>query len=472
MALPANGTSQTSKVRNGHFTRIASWNIRGGLQSPHDMDVLEMDMESFGIGICCLQETHCKDTSYTSDHNGHIVCLEGKNRNRHRRYGMGFYYSKYWQDSYYGSRYITDRICVAQFTLNKQSDRRALLTVINVYAPTAELALREPTELAAFYSALQETILNYKSRSAVLIVAGDFNAKLGQRQSTEELYMGSHSKGSRNRNGTSLAGFLLENELVAANTLFRHLTRNLTTWTGPAHANNKYRQTSDKPLYNQIDYIMVHRRQRHLVTAARAYSKTETSSDHRLLISTLNLTRLYMQQRPFTNPKPPRYDFTGFQSYMQQLAREVNGQRDIRPQQQRNLHEKLEQKIDGLPATETINAVDTLLTAAIHDVAKAALQPAQKIDRKNGEYLHDAVIKELTVQQLKLRDRILRSHSTQRIRKLKRTRNILTGRIKRRARKLRHERLDRLATTLEENRIACASSQETVKRGEGCGTGC
>ena len=58
-----------------------------------------------------------------------------------------------------------------------------------------------------FYSALDSITTRYSS-SAIFLIAGDFNSKLGKKL-TNERPIGEHSSGIRNANGTALDGFLL-----------------------------------------------------------------------------------------------------------------------------------------------------------------------------------------------------------------------------------------------------------------------
>ena len=65
----------------------------------------------------------------------------------------------------------------------KNKEITKLVAIINVYGLTSQRAERErdPDELDSFYTKLDETI-NSIGRSSVLILAGDFNAKVGHKQ--------------------------------------------------------------------------------------------------------------------------------------------------------------------------------------------------------------------------------------------------------------------------------------------------
>ena len=64
----------------------------------------------------------------------------------------------------------------------------------------------DTTELEAFYNQVQEFTELYKKKASILIVAGDFNSKLGQRTEEDHDIMGKHvhTKARRNTHGQYL----------------------------------------------------------------------------------------------------------------------------------------------------------------------------------------------------------------------------------------------------------------------------
>ena len=81
----------------------------------------------------------------------------------------------------------------------------------------------------------------------MLLVMGDFNAKVGRRQpSAMSSAVGLYGLGETNEAGEQLGDFCLEHELALANTMFKQHPRRLYTWTCP-----------DGNTRNQIDYIIL-----------------------------------------------------------------------------------------------------------------------------------------------------------------------------------------------------------------------
>ncbi|KAL9954642.1 hypothetical protein ACROYT_G042207 [Oculina patagonica] len=90
------------------------------------------------------------------------------------------------------------------------NSRFAKLIVIQEYAPTNDA---EDESKEEFYKLLQREV-EAIPRHEVLIVMGDFNAKIGEDNEGWEMVMGQHGLGSMNKNGERLATFFGNNDLV------------------------------------------------------------------------------------------------------------------------------------------------------------------------------------------------------------------------------------------------------------------
>ena len=130
---------------------------------------------------------------------------------------------------------ISDRLAVLKIKLGTQST----LTIINAYGPTTQLVNNNQDLQEDFFSQLAALTTRYSSRS-LFIIARDFNSNLGRKQA-DELSLGEHSCGTRNRNGTALADFLKVHRLFVCNSAFQHAARHKTTWQG------QYRDTTAIP---------------------------------------------------------------------------------------------------------------------------------------------------------------------------------------------------------------------------------
>ena len=80
------------------------------------------------------------------------------------------------------------------------------MTVINVYGPTAVHVGANIEEQEEFFCDLA-TVTTAHRASVLFYIAGELNSKLGIRHKQED-FMGRHSRGYRNDNGSVLAHFL------------------------------------------------------------------------------------------------------------------------------------------------------------------------------------------------------------------------------------------------------------------------
>ena len=137
-----------------------------------------------------------------------------------------------------------------QFT--PTSDRKAAIkvegkpinmTIAQVYAPTNDCH-DELVEI--FYDDLEKLLKNVP-RKDVLIVQGDWNAKIGADAFANwKGTIGRFGLGETNDRGLKLLEFAKRHCLTAANTLFNHKAPRKSTWHSP-----------DGRTHNQIDWIFI-----------------------------------------------------------------------------------------------------------------------------------------------------------------------------------------------------------------------
>ncbi|KHN87561.1 Craniofacial development protein 2, partial [Toxocara canis] len=141
----------------------------------------------------------------------------------------------------------------------------ATLKIIVVHAPTSA---SDDEEIERFYDKLEEIV---RRKSTFTIILGDFNAKLGEREGSEQ-YIGNFGLGKRNERGRRLADFAESAKLYVMNSFFTRNPGSCCTWRSP---NDTTR--------NGIDYVLTDKRR--LVTDVAVISESAVSvlSDHRLL---------------------------------------------------------------------------------------------------------------------------------------------------------------------------------------------
>ena len=288
-----------SRIKEGRKEKFCTFNLQGGLDpevNPTGAATLFEDFRDHEVEIAALQEVHVKEDRYFGQqneedpaHNGIIYAIAGRNANKAKRYGQGFFISAKWRKHYISHEYISDRISAIHFNLNTKIENRDVkMTIINAYAPHTGYLVQSPEEIPAFYELLTETYTRYNTgNNALVIVMGDFNSKLGQKTRGETTnIVGSYGKGKRNRTGNLMAEFMEENNLLATNTIFRKSIFKRITWT---------KCLQGEIVYNQIDYILLEQQKRHLCEDSQAYRTFLYGSDHFPVITTFNLKELYRE---------------------------------------------------------------------------------------------------------------------------------------------------------------------------------
>ena len=266
---------------------IATFNVRG-LQSTTKRQSLARDMKAYALDFVGLQETKIT-TQLVEKLPGRYVLRCFPLSTRH--HGIGFIVSprldphlkRYWS--------VSDRVGVAEFVLPvTRRSRSNKLYMIVAYGPHSQLCADNPQTRDNFYDSLDRAWKQTKEGKSLTFIAGDFNSKVGCQQSVEEDCMGVHGKGTRNENGQALVDWLLHRQLFLCNTAFEHPSRHRTTWEGRFKPHGS---STSVPVYNTIDFIVTPTRYRSLLRDSRSYAGTETSSDHRLVISRVRLRNLY-----------------------------------------------------------------------------------------------------------------------------------------------------------------------------------
>ena len=422
------------------LAKIATWNVQGGLREQSNRETMERDLLRLKVDVACLQETRFLDDGhFHMPQGGHILALAGQDESIHKRYGQGFYISARWWEHLTGTKRISDRISYITFNIGAEGN----LTIINVYAPTAKYAEDHQEEYAEFHLALRETIRTCRPKAAILMLAGDFNSIIGKRRENEA-FMGSHSRGLRNANGRALATLLEQESLFLTNTAFKHPLKHISTWHGFMN-----RGENNRAVHNQIDYIAIQQSKKKLVTQARAYTGSEMSSDHSIVISSLQLEIL-----PHTAPKKkpksvPRLDLTA-------LSRD--------PEIAEFFSQRLSAKLveaETLDFFDTANPVFTptlrenIINEACETAAKESLPLAPT--KQNGKLVfhHDVELKRLSKRQMHLRKILIskKNMSASARRQMVKLRRETQKLVRKRLHQLTQNHYAALATELEANNL-------------------
>lgn len=238
------------------------------------------ELQRYNIDIAALSETRLEEKGQLSEVNGgYTFFWSGRAPEDRREAGVGFAIrTSLVRNLTKLPEGINDRLMTLQLPLAKNKSA----TIISAYAPT----MTNPDDIKdKFYQELDTILTNVHKRDK-LILLGDFNARVGTDHQTWEGILGKHGVGKSNSNGNLLLETCATHELIITNTLFQLPTRNRTSWM---HPRSKH--------WHLIDFIIVRKQDRNDVRITKAMCGAECWTDHRLIVSKMNL-HIQPRRRP------------------------------------------------------------------------------------------------------------------------------------------------------------------------------
>ena len=250
-------------------TWIGQWNVRT-LYESGKVAQLAAEMRRYRLEILGVSEARWNQFGETELATGELFLYSGKeNKDDVHERGVGIMLSGHAKKCLMEWEPIDDRIITARINAKIQK-----ITIIQCYAPTNNA---EPYEKEEFYNKLQAVVDNASNRD-ILIVMGDFNAKVGGNSASIERIMGKEGFGDVNENGEELVGFCALNGLSIGETLFPHKRVHKATWVSP-----------DGVTENQIDHILISQRWRTSLQDVRVKRGATIGSDHHLVVASLRI---------------------------------------------------------------------------------------------------------------------------------------------------------------------------------------
>ena len=329
------------------------------------------------------------------------------------------------------------------------SDLRGDIVIINVYSYPSDKAKKFPKQVCELYDTLRTTYARERAGSDLVLVMGDFNAKIGMRSPTETEIMGEHGKGTRNDNGTTLANFLHETNLFAVNTYFKHRPMQKATWHGgnPARKSKNPHRANVGGLHNMIDFILAPKRMLTLFSDARAYMPCLFThrSDHSMVVASVLVGRIY---------KLPR---THRRTVALRDHRVLSGPKseEIRKKFQENVENQIHRITQREESTGLYASAETFysdIKNALNAAADATLPLAPRRVNEHVKYLEDPTLSQLSKSQQRLSQRIYGKASNRndrKVRRLRERRQQLFHQIRDRRRALEQAHIDRVAQEIQ-----------------------
>ena len=247
--------------------RIGFWNVRTMFDTGKLAQVTS-EMRRYNLDILGISETRWTCSGRFRSISGESVLYSGRSDNMHHE-GVAFILKKGISDSIIDWKPVSSRIIKIRL-----KGQQVNTTIIQCYSPTNDSDDEKKEE---FYEQLQAELENVPNHD-VKILIGDFNAKVGNNNTTFERTMGKEGCGHMNENGERLVDFCESNGLVIGGTLFKHKDIHKLTWFSP---NNR-----DK---NQIDHILIDGTWRRSLYDVKVKRGADVGSDHQLVVATLKL---------------------------------------------------------------------------------------------------------------------------------------------------------------------------------------
>jgi endonuclease/exonuclease/phosphatase family metal-dependent hydrolase len=193
---------------------------------PGKMTEIGKEVVKYKLDVVALQEIRWQGQGQI-DKQEYSLFYSGPKR-RTGLYGTGFIVPRRTRKSILEFEAVNERICKLRIRGKFRN-----ISITSAHAPTEE---RE-AEKEEFYDPLEQTCWKIQKYD-MLVVMGDFNAKIGKENSLG-LVVGKYSlHETSSENGVRLGQFTMRNNLVIKSTCFPHKKIHLTTWKSPDAGTN------------------------------------------------------------------------------------------------------------------------------------------------------------------------------------------------------------------------------------------
>jgi hypothetical protein len=153
-------------------------------------------------------------------------------------------------------------------------NKQANITMINAYAPTENSKEEEKTK---FYDKLEKVCEKVK-RNGILMIVGDFNAKIGKEERNEGVAGKETIHDTTNNNGAKICDLAAATNTFIVSTQYRHKREHKITWMIPGGTEG-----------NQIDHMLISKKWKRIIQDVRTYRGANVDSDHLLVVAKMRM---------------------------------------------------------------------------------------------------------------------------------------------------------------------------------------
>jgi hypothetical protein len=185
--------------------------------------------------------------------------------------GVGILFNKETKNALLEWNPLSERIITARV---KTKYRK--MTIVQCYAPTED---GKPDEKESFYSILNKTLASLH-RSDIILMMGDFNAKVGCNNEDVEHVMGKNGTRDCNENGALLIETCGNHGLMIGRTSFPHKKCHKVTWVSPDPQGR---------MQNQTDHICISKNWRKSLLDVCNKKGADVVCDHHLIMGIIKI---------------------------------------------------------------------------------------------------------------------------------------------------------------------------------------
>ena len=211
---PAASSSNAKSVNySKSHINLAIWNTRT-LLPPENLALLASTLKSLNIHVACIQETRFQGSpsipiNDENDCPSYKLYCSGYD-DKQGLHGVGIAVERKLASHVMEWIPMGPRLCYIRIQAKPTP-----LSIICCYSPTEDKA----NDIKDVFFKELSKLMGCIPKKDVIIVAGDFNAKIGERLSSESANIGRFAIGDRNNNGDRSISFAMSNNLVVSKNL-------------------------------------------------------------------------------------------------------------------------------------------------------------------------------------------------------------------------------------------------------------
>ena len=248
------------------------------MNSSERLEELFSEIHQVAWDVILISETLRQNKEIWETQQGHIMVESEKFTNKH---GVAILLNKRWKNQINWVQCACERVVAMSISVNKQP-----IVLMSVYMPHSGYP---DHQVEKTYKTILKTVEKDKSMK---IIGGDFNAELGPGEGIELSAVVHYTLNTANCRGEWLTQWLIENKLVAVNTMCRKLPQKQVTYHTP------------KRVEKQLDYILTDKKHYSWSRDAEANDTIHMGSDHRCVISKFEIPKVKAKGKPRQNKAP------------------------------------------------------------------------------------------------------------------------------------------------------------------------